>query len=184
MSFLESAAKLDSAPDAASLVPRGEEEPFPRALGYCPSQYNPLCSWLVTAGAHCWFLFALLPTRTSRCFSEELLPCQSVPSLCWQWIFFCLRCKTSHLYFSFSWVFLQLVCPPCWAVLLSTVSAIQPSMVLSLNLLRELSIPSSRALRYWTVSVSVLPVCWGTSFIKGCHLRLHSVGCCLLRSMI
>lgn len=98
--------------------------------------------------------------------------------------FFFLRCKTSHLYFSFSWVFLQLVPPPCWAVLLSTVSTIQSSMVLSLNLLRELSIPSSRALRYWIVSVSVLPVCWGTPFIKGCHLRLHSVGCCLLSSMI
>lgn len=47
MSFLGSAVKLDGAPDAASLVPRGEE-----ALGYCPSQYSPVCGWLLLMPGH------------------------------------------------------------------------------------------------------------------------------------
>lgn len=52
MSFLGSAAKLGGAPDTASLATRGEEEPFPWALGYCPSQYSPAGCWPLSLQGH------------------------------------------------------------------------------------------------------------------------------------
>lgn len=69
------------------------------------------------ATAHCWLVFSLLPTRTSRAFSAELFPGQTVPCLSWDCSNGFLFPTHKNLHFSLLYLmifpfspFLQTVC--------------------------------------------------------------------------
>lgn len=72
------------------------------------------------AGEHCWLTYSLLPTRTSRTFSTELLPGQSVPCLSWHCIKGFLLPRQKNLYLSFQNFIIFPVSPflqPVWVYL-------------------------------------------------------------------
>lgn len=103
--------------------------------------------------AHCWPMLSLLSTITPKSFSSELLFIHSSPSMYLYPVLLCSWCRPQHFpLMKFNFMLLMIV--QCWNLSTcicktshsSRASTTHSSLVLSANLLRMYSTPTSRSL--------------------------------------